>query len=248
MTCKLCGADRKLVRAHVIPEAFFRIGRAAGDEPLTLASSDPKTPPKRRPIGVYDPELVCAECEAHFQAWDAYAAGLFIHRFDIEFRPQIVGGETLAFTTDKVDYERLKLFVISVLWRAAASTQDYFKLVQIGPYEEAAKSAILAATAGEPQEFGTIFSRWVAPPEREALTNAHMSPFCERWDGINAVRIYIGPVVAYVKVDKRRHVEPFASLLLSPGRPLTLVAREIHTSKDLRAMRLVVDNLMRWQQ
>ena len=225
MNCKLCGADRKLIRDRVLPEAFFRIGSQHGAEALVMASSNPGIPPKRWPIGVYDPDLVCGDCEGRFRDWDTYAADLFINRFDTSIRTRVVDGETLAFVADDVDYERLKLFVVSVLWRAAASTEEYFKGVGIGPYEDAAKTEVLSANPGDPQEFGTIFSRWLAPPERESLTNAHMSPFCEKWDGINAVRIHIGPVVAYVKVDKHPYGDSFAPLLLTPGRPLTLVAR-----------------------
>lgn len=248
MPCKLCGANRELVKAHIVPEAFFRVGRGPGDTALIMASSDPETPPKRRPIGVYDPELVCGECENRFQGWDAYAADLFINRLDEIFTPRVVDGDTIGFVANDVDYPRLKLFIISLLWRASASTQEFFGQVRLGPYEEHARAAVVSANPGMPQDFGTVFSRWVAPPDLQGLTNAHMSPFRERWNGINMIRMYLGQVVAYVKVDQRPFTEPFVRALLRPQQPLCLMARAIHGSKDLRAMGPVIENLERWQR
>ena len=51
--CRLCGNTGKFVKAHIIPEAFFRILRKDGSTPL-LVTGTPNQFPKRSPIGVYD--------------------------------------------------------------------------------------------------------------------------------------------------------------------------------------------------
>jgi hypothetical protein len=51
MKCKLCGVDKKLVKAHIIPEAFFKPLRSGKNAPLLIRPGDYV---KRAPIGVYD--------------------------------------------------------------------------------------------------------------------------------------------------------------------------------------------------
>ena len=69
--CRLCAEDRKLVKAHVIPEAFFRVLRAGGETPI-LISNVANTYPKRSPIGVYDQNILCEDCETMFSQVDDY--------------------------------------------------------------------------------------------------------------------------------------------------------------------------------
>lgn len=64
-----------------------------------------------------------------------------------------------------------------------------------------------------------------------------MNPLRERWDSVNAYRLYLGKVVAYVKVDNRSFVEPFRSLSLHAGAPCRIINRQLSTSNDLRAMK-----------
>ena len=62
MICKLCGADRKLIKAHVIPAAFFeKNGNDSAFESF-LYTFDLTTHSKRLPAGIYDKELLCNDC------------------------------------------------------------------------------------------------------------------------------------------------------------------------------------------
>ncbi len=72
MICQYCGETGKLIKAHVIPAAFFRRLRDGQDPPRLLTNKE-KEYPKRMPIGVYDSNILCEACESRFGDWDDYA-------------------------------------------------------------------------------------------------------------------------------------------------------------------------------
>lgn len=58
-TCRLCGRSRKLIKAHAIPEAFFRAARGGEPEsPLLVSAGDF---PRRATIGIYGQGILCSE-------------------------------------------------------------------------------------------------------------------------------------------------------------------------------------------
>jgi hypothetical protein len=65
--CKLCGHERPLAKAHVVPKAFYPI---IPDEPLMLLSGAKNHWPKRLPVGIYDESLLCEACEAKYSRLD----------------------------------------------------------------------------------------------------------------------------------------------------------------------------------
>lgn len=235
--CKLCDQNRALVRAHIIPDAFNRALRGAGDAPPVMLSTSPEHHPKRRPGGHYDENLVCDACEQRFGPWDAYGTDFFLNRLLTEGQPWIENGEVLAYQFENVDYTQLKLFAISLLWRASATTNEFFRRVKIGPYEEAARQMILNETAGAAEEFATMIVRWVAQPPHERLAELQMSPYKTKLEGVNEVKLFLAGAVIHVKVDQRPYPAPFPELILRPDGRLSVIARELEGSKDILALR-----------
>ncbi len=84
--CRRCAQDRKFVKAHAIPEAFFRVLRAGVETPL-LVSGEPGLFRKRAPIGVYDEEMLCEAGEPLFGTIDAYGIEVLLNKFDEYFHP-----------------------------------------------------------------------------------------------------------------------------------------------------------------
>lgn len=62
MNCKLCNQNKKLVKAHIIPERFFKSIKIS-EKPLQIYAAKAGTYPKRSHIGLYDPHILCYECE-----------------------------------------------------------------------------------------------------------------------------------------------------------------------------------------
>jgi hypothetical protein len=211
-----------------------------------MISGDSGKFPKRRPGGLYDENLVCDPCERFFGPWDDYGADFLLRRLAREGQPVVApNGETLAFRYDNVDYDRLKLFAVSLLWRASATSIDFFSRVDIGPYEEKARQMILNSTPGTPSEFSTMMVRWVAQPHHEGVAQTKFSPYRAKLEGINEVKPFLAGVIIHIKVDKRPYPVPFPELLLHPGGSLFLITREFAGSKDVLAMRPALEAFAR---
>jgi hypothetical protein len=125
MTCKLCGLDHKLVDAHIIPRKMYEHMHDGRNASIILSSED-GVYPRRTNTGEYDSNIVCENCEAIFSPWDGYANELLLSDYDEDNYFYGSQGSRLAYIFNNVNYERLKLFFSSVLWRASVSQRDFF--------------------------------------------------------------------------------------------------------------------------
>jgi hypothetical protein len=237
--CRFCGATKPLIKAHVIPEAFFRPLRVDGETPLVV-SNMPGVFPKKAPIGIYDKELLCESCEVKFSPTDSFGVDILLTRFDQHFTSVQHESHTIAYEASTVDKVRLLEFLVSILWRASASGQAFFKTVRLGAHEPVAKNALFASPTLIPPLFDAVLSRWSEANHNEKPTTGLLNPHRERWDGVNAYRFYLGAVLAYVKVDRRPFIEPLASQSLQSPGPCRLILRELQGSNDIMAMRKTI--------
>jgi hypothetical protein len=232
--CKMCGQESKLIRAHIIPEAFFRELRKDSQPPL-LVSGVPGAFPKRAPIGVYDEEILCDACEQKFAQVDDVGINFFLKQRLTHATALTKNGQTVGYEVPDVNTDALLRFLVSVLWRASVSSQGFFSRVALGPFDNLARSAIELPTSKVTPEFDAVLSIWKI--EKDLPIKPLLDPHRERWTGVNAYRIYFGDIVAYVKVDKRPFSEPLRACALSNGAPLRIVERTLNKSNDAVALR-----------
>ncbi len=74
--CRLCQHERASVKAHVIPRSFF-VEHIDEGEIAKLVATPKGSHPKKSPVGVYDPEILCGRCEAKFSPYDDYGYRFF---------------------------------------------------------------------------------------------------------------------------------------------------------------------------
>jgi len=228
MICKLCRENKKLIKAHILPEGFFR--RMRKDEAHLFAITGKGGYKKRLPIGEYDQEILCKDCDAKLGVWDNYALKIlkketFEQGGDIMFGEILVGREV-----GDVIYEKLKLFFVSLLWRASISGRDVYKAIKLGVYEERARQLILDNSPGLDDEFSVNIYRFVN--DEYGLLN----PSNDRYEGINYINLYIPGYVACVKVDRRRTPQSYVAWKLSRHAPLYIGLRDYIGSPEFRAL------------
>jgi hypothetical protein len=136
--CKLTGASGKFVKSHIIPRAIAP--PAPGGEPFAQAGNGLR--PSRRRESWYDPNLVTQEGEAILTSYDTWGIA--------ELRRQKLiwqswGPMTSLSTSDFIgiskdhgarsisfsDPTRMQLFLLSILWRAAASDLPAFAEISL---------------------------------------------------------------------------------------------------------------------
>lgn len=238
MICKLCGENKKLIKAHIIPEGFFR--------PLRYGSAVPEIHsningvfPKRSPIGIYDKNILCEKCDKYIGSWDDYAHQLLIQDFSEELAVQ-KGNTKAAYKIDNFDYKRLKLFFLSILWRATISSQPFYSKIQIGPHERIIKKMIATENPGKPYDYAVSLAKFSDPN-----VNAMLDPHKKRFDGINYCQFYITGFVLYIKVDKREPPDFLKELCLKKDPPFWIILRDLNKSKDGKIIKEIASKAIR---
>lgn len=173
--CRLCQLPRPLKRSHILPEFLYS---ETYDELhryryVPLVEGDARERPRLQQQGLTE-RLLCGECEGRMAGWEQYASQIFFHRPATDFESD---GDRLLLTG--VDYARLKLFSLSLLWRAGVSTLPAFSSVRLGPHSERIRLHLLNADPGHRHLYpafifrsattGHMLERMVVAPYRMRL-------------------------------------------------------------------------------
>lgn len=235
-TCKLCLGKHKLIKAHAIPEAFFRELRSDGQTPQ-LITTTPSSFPKRVPIGVYDDQILCELCEAKFEEIDSYGIDALLKKFNDHFHPIEVSRPTEGLESETIDPQRLLQFLVAILWRASVSNHPFFSKVSLGPYEQAASLSANRSSVIIPAVFDAILCKWKKGKDTENLpTTAILDPTSEKLLGIRVYRVYLGEITAFIKVDSKPFPLELKTVGLQSGTPIRIIPRDMSKSKDLKVM------------
>jgi len=225
MTCQLCGKDKKLIKSHIIPKGFFKPMQLENKAALLYTNTE-NVHPKRSPIGFYDKNILCKECDAKLGVWDEYAQKLLLHSFN-EDKAVYNGKDKVYYTIRDFDYKLLKLFFISMLWRASITSHKCFNRISTGPFEEKLKNFILSNSPGGEEEFPVTLAKFSNPDFKFVL-----DPHQDKFDHINYYRFYLTGFVAYIKVDKRNSVGLHKIFRIKKDEPILIILRDLHGSKD----------------
>jgi len=191
-----------------------------------LYSNTENVHPKRSPIGFYDKNILCKECDAKLGVWDEYAQKLLLHSFN-EDHAVYNGKDKVYYTIKDFDYNLLKLFFISMLWRASITGHECFKRISTGPFEKILRNLILSDSSGEEDEFPVTLAKFSNPDFKFIL-----DPHKDKFDHINYCRFYLTGFVAYIKVDKRKSVGMHEMFKIKKDKPILIILRDLHGSKD----------------
>lgn len=126
--CRRCGKVTSLCRSHIIPEGAFRPVYDENSRALTLDSDGSPARPVQQGIWEY---LFCRDCEDFFETLETPFLRFWRH-------PKTLPGRlsSVAIRVVGVDYENVKRFLLSVLWRAHVSSRGEFSGVNLGPHGE----------------------------------------------------------------------------------------------------------------
>jgi hypothetical protein len=112
--CRLCLEQKKLIDAHIIPKGFFE--RIQSDEPTILVNEFDY--PRRSRQGNYDQGILCGPCDNFIGRWDQYAQEVLT--MDMAgFITVVERGIGEGAELPDYNYALLKLFFISLVWRAS---------------------------------------------------------------------------------------------------------------------------------
>lgn len=215
-------------KSHVIPRSVMMAHADQQDIPRLIGSGGGH--PKRLRTGVYDETILCHECEKVFGPWDDYGKRFLL---DMPASSHFLGTDAEYSQVDGIDYDRLKLFFVSVLWRASVSTHPFYSRVRLGPHEARIRAMLLTRSPGSADDYSVLLERFIYPPE--AIPTLGPEP-CGRIEGRRFYRLLMNGVVAKIKVDQARCPTSLQDFVLSPGRPAYFLHKEYKGSVEHRRM------------
>jgi len=240
MFCKMCFQDNPLIDAHIIPASFYRYLKRGDTRPLEIHTNVKGEYKRKSHIGIYDKNILCKDCEEIFQRCDEYAQRILPPDFKENNYITDNSGKKVGYKMENVNYNLLKMFFISLLWRASISTRKEFSRINIGPFEEALRFMIQIGDPGDENVFSVIVSRFNDYLGKHFILDPHN----EKFDGINFCRFYLGAGYrVFIKVDKRPLPESniFRFFILKPNHPLYVTIHSLlPSSKEFGILKKVI--------
>lgn len=175
--CALCLADGELCQSHIIPEFNYKELYDDKHRFIRLSASGPKH--KRFDQKGYREPLLCRSCENHFSKWERYARDAFQGN-----GVTLVNQNQYGLTLEGLDYEKFRLYGLSILWRMGVSQLEMFSVVNLGPHEERLRQALLASDPLSPEMYpfimagvvinGRFQSDLIVPPSLDKSGGEHI--------------------------------------------------------------------------
>lgn len=199
MTCALCLQEKELQESHILPEFLYK-NVYDPDHSFFSLSTAPEEPTKKHRKGVYE-KLLCMACEQIIGEYEDYAAKVLNGgtRISVQQFPE-------KLLIGNLDYARFKLFQISLLWRAGASSDRAFRSIELGPHAEAMRKMLFTKTPGEPHKYGCLL--FYSSTTHEMMKRM-INPFekiKKKIGGFHSYRAVLGGLMWAYVVSNRSHL------------------------------------------
>jgi hypothetical protein len=214
--CKWCSQRKQLIKAHIIPRKFFALVKKDESEKYTVLLRTSTA--KRKTFlqaGIYDHSILCAECDGQFSQLDEYGWEVLGKPLSGNVITDPQSGVTLVTEVSAVDTDKLRRFLLSVLWRSSVSNLELYSNVNLGSkFEDDVKAKIFQADSLAYDEYSTCFVT-IEELGVQGLENSIFPPYRARLDGLNWQVFYFPGLKVLIKVDSRPPGEVFQKLMVS---------------------------------
>ncbi len=189
--CRLCHVSSELRNSHIFPSSFIKLTRDESingrfceihDRVNSIVQDGPKE------------HLLCERCEQRLGRYEKYAKeAIHLSRHDID----ILQDDNIAVIAN-LDYRKVKLFLLSVIWRMSVSSLPQCESVVLGEHEDIIRRMIIE---DDPGESGKYPIAAMLP-----LINGNMqegwliTPFVSKQDDGNIYATILGGILYYICV------------------------------------------------
>jgi hypothetical protein len=240
-TCNLCGKTKKLCKAHILPQLFYRQVKLKQADKLDILKYNAKYE-KTTHSGIYDPNILCAECDNSFSKYEQYTKQfLYLTNWN-NYQKTDAKKPYYLIPAKDINYLYLKLFIVSFLWKTSVSSEDGCQHIDLGKkWNDYAKKLLLNPKLDDPENFSFCFLKMKAPDEK--LLN-FIIPLCQT-PKHEQTNFYIANLPAYVvviKVDSRKTPYPFSKCIVKPEEDLMVFSDNFENSPEMKLLDILFTN------
>jgi hypothetical protein len=198
MTCVLCRLDRELRNSHIVPEFLHKPIYDEKHRTLLFGYGDERAQLLQK--GIRE-RLLCDDCEGRLQKYEDYFARRWYQKLPFT---EPINQEAVALT--RLDYPSLKLFLLSIVWRASVAQSSMFRAVDLGPHEDTVRTMLLKEEPRSADEYRIYAGLIIDPNSRQIWDQVILEPLKIRVAGQWAYRMVFGGVSWTVVISRHGHL------------------------------------------
>ena len=164
--------------------------------------------------------LLCGACEQKLGRHERYVSLLMSGGIPLQVEPH-----EMFIVFRGVDYKALRMFQLSVLWRASISTLDFFRHVSLGPHNERIRTLLIDDDPGQPWQYGCLMFALVH--EGAVVEDLMVQPTEVRLEGVPCYRFVFGGHFWLYFVAKHQHPRKLETASLDPSGELRIRKKSI---------------------
>lgn len=211
MICQLCLEDKNLIKnSHIIPNFMYK-GLFGNTHKLANINLQDISKVTYQQTGFKDRDILCSNCDnVIIGKLERYASN-YLYQSHSAIETEIIQGDAEHIPCVRyknLDYNTLKLFFLSILWKSHISQNSFFKEINLGKkYAEKMREMILKNDAGPEDEFEVIL---VKIENRETkLTQSIIQPRCVKKEGNTTYVYHINEVMYHFNISNYNKMSMF---------------------------------------
>jgi len=137
-----------------------------------------------------------------------------------------------ALLVSGVDYEPIKLLILSIVWRMSVASRPEFSGVDLGAHEDRIRLMLLGGQAGAAEDYPVILVRLL-----EEFRGIHISPSFIDIGSCEILRLNLTRTSVHFLQTDQGHLCSSRGLFLAPNRDLRMPlvqSADLHEFKELR--------------
>lgn len=227
--CRLCQKMKPLCMSHIIPEFLYK-PLYDDKHRLMLVPEETDRTVQVRQSGLKE-RLLCAECESRLSGFEEYGKRL-IDGGKVTVK---VAEQNREFTVySGVNYTKLKLFQLSLLWKSGVSQHPFFSIVKLGRHEESLRQMVHNEVAGKPFEYGCIMNTLLL---KNDLLDVIIPPSRYSFDGHVCYRFPIAGIVWNFIVSRHSSDFWYRDLFLDESGRLIMIREDASNVEYVRKLK-----------
>jgi hypothetical protein len=185
MICKLCLEQvEKPCFSHIIPELYFKPTYDSRHRIKVMSSNkEENNYYEQKGIREY---LLCKKCEDKLSVFEKYIKEDFYKNIK-----KLITDYKTIYYIQGLNYQAIKLFQLSVIWRATVSTNKYFEEIKLAPkHQERIRIMLNNSDAGKYYEYGCVL--YAVFRDMKFCDSIIASSFTKRWKSHLTITLTFG--------------------------------------------------------